>query len=150
MGDQAVNMNAYNPGNLNDQEEVWKLHLANKLTSKQVQDWWYGRTQVATVTATTVKLPEHCSECNHHNPYVGPEHIISAPEGPKYVCRQCKPKWERQQSLRKLKAEADASEARRTDYSGTSSSALSGMLDFPKMDTGLKGLEAWLPKGFKP
>ena len=82
------------------------------LVSRLEYDAWFGAPRMA--EPSIVQLPENCSECNHHNPYVGKEHITDTGQ---YVCRQCRPKWDRKQSLVALKVEADAREARKTDYS---------------------------------
>ena len=59
--------------------------------------------------------PTNCTVCNHHNPYTGKEHMVSigntAPIVDVYVCRTCRPKWDREQEVAKLKAEAAECEA---------------------------------------
>ncbi len=64
------------------------------------------------------KLPEHCAVCNHHNPYVGKEHMATTSPAYIYVCRSCKPGWERREYIARMKQEAAEREAKRNDYSG--------------------------------
>ena len=57
-----------------------------------------------------IKYPEHCKVCNHHNPYAGAEHMT--PCG-LYVCRQCRPAWDRKERMAVMKEEEDLREAKK-------------------------------------
>ena len=74
-----------------------------------------GAAPTITCDQGPVKYPENCHVCNHHNPYTGKEHMVSigntAPIVDVYVCRTCRPKWDREQEVAKLKAEAAECEA---------------------------------------
>ncbi len=61
-------------------------------------------------------LPEHCLVCNHHNPYVGKEHMSQTTSGTVYVCRTCKPGWDRSVRLQVLKDEAELREQEKNRY----------------------------------
>jgi hypothetical protein len=85
-------------------------------------DGWLARTST---TAAPKLLPEHCHVCNHHNPYVGKEHLTPGAGAPPgytgpdmvYVCRTCKPAWDRKERIEHMKCEAAEREAKKTDYS---------------------------------
>ncbi len=63
-----------------------------------------------TAAYPTIKYPEHCKVCNHHNPYAGAEHMT--PCG-LYVCRQCRPAWDRKERMAVMKEEEALREAKK-------------------------------------
>jgi len=69
----------------------------------------YGKGDQSVSAAAEEKLPPMtCSEgCGFTNEYVGKEHLINGI----YVCRQCRPRYERRQRTLALKAQNEASSA---------------------------------------
>ncbi len=69
----------------------------------------------ASTSATESKLPpQTCKVCSYHNEYAGPEHLTADTNGIMvYVCRTCRPEWDRGVRMAKLKEEADEREAKK-------------------------------------
>lgn len=118
-----VNLSGMDPNRSNDRHKASELYAAGLVTLEEYRAWACSR---ATVANPVVKLPEHCSVCNHHNPYVGTEHVVYV-QYPgvvklEYICRQCKPKWEREQNVAKLKREAEERAYEKANPKGVSES----------------------------
>ncbi len=75
-------------------------------TATELLDAINGTTQYP----VAIKYPEHCKVCNHHNPYAGAEHMT--PCG-LYVCRQCRPAWDRKERMAVMKEEEALREAKK-------------------------------------
>lgn len=94
--------------------------IANPLIDWQARDalsqWAVAATAMLDQLAVTqqhavaVKYPEHCKVCNHHNPYAGAEHMTTCGS---YVCRQCRPAWDRKERISVLKEEEALREAQK-------------------------------------
>jgi hypothetical protein len=98
-------------------DDTWRSAIGGVRTQAQYDPAWNGLSPQAIIHARI--LPEHCKVCNHHNPYVGEEHLVCTNKTKglmEYVCRQCRPAWDRKARLDQMKHEAILREEAKTQY----------------------------------